>query len=160
MTKRGVVAVGWGLALLAVAGAGLAWRSAVPRVAASPPPHIAPTGALVVGDSAGIAITAERIRSANPFRLERKPSAVHYDPWKLDAVVGTGSARPARPPVALVGLVGGPPWHVVLEGVPGREGGILLALGQESSGFRLVAVRGDTAVVAGVDTTWHLVARR
>ncbi len=74
--------------------------------------------------------------------------------------VATPPPAPAKPPLALAGLLGGPPWNALIDGIPGRETGVLLQLGDSANGVRFVAVRGDTVVLAGFDTTWSLTARR
>jgi hypothetical protein len=65
-------------------------------------------------------------------------------------------ARPVRPPLLLRGITGGPPWQVVLEGVPGRSGHLVLRSGDEIAGLKIRAVVHDTVIIRGPDTTWRL----
>jgi hypothetical protein len=69
-----------------------------------------------------------------------------------------GAPPPAR--LAVRGIVGGPPWDVILDGIPGRAGGILLRLGEEVAGYTLLAVEGDGVVVRGPAGTVTLTLRR
>ena len=110
-------------------------------------------------DTVALRTSAVRLRSRDPFRLERKPSDVQYNPWQ-PVVVAPPPPPPVRPPLALAGLVGGPPWSALIEGIPGRDGSVLLQLGDSANGVRFVAVRGDTVVLAAFDTTWSLTERR
>ena len=110
-------------------------------------------------DTTALATQAARLRARDPFRLDRKPAAVRYNPWET---VTAPVATPPRalPPLALAGLVGGPPWNALIEGVPGAEGGFLLTLGDSAKGILFTALRGDTVFLVGFDTTWSLTPRR
>jgi hypothetical protein len=67
---------------------------------------------------------------------------------------------PPKPPLQLRGVIGGPPWDAVLEGVPGRQAGVVVRLGDHVGGLGIVALKRDTVVVEGFDTTWTLTIRR
>ncbi len=136
-----------------------AWTTAIP---AAPIEEHPPTiGSLPPArpDTLAIAASAARLRSRDPFRIERRPAEIRYNPWE-PVVASAPAPTPARPPLALAGLMGGPPWNALLEGVPGRETGVLLQLGDSAGGIRFVALHGDTVMLAGFDTTWSLTARR
>lgn len=141
--------------LIATAGTIATWTTVVP----SPPPTErsvqAGAPAPTALDTVALRTSAVRLRSRDPFRLERKPADVQYNPWQ-PVVVAPPPAPPVRPPLALAGLLGGPPWSALIEGIPGRDGSVLLQLGDSASGVRFVAVRGDTVVLAAFDTTWSL----
>lgn len=64
--------------------------------------------------------------------------------------------RPVRTPLLLRGITGGPPWQVVLEGVPGRSGHLVLRSGDDIGGLKIRAVVHDTVIIRGPDTTWRL----
>lgn len=145
-------------AAIAIASIG-AWTTAIPAPAVQEHPAAIGSPSPVGPDTVALALSAARLRSRDPFRLERKPADVRYNPWGTIAASAPAPA-PSRPALALVGLVGGPPWNALLEGVPGRETGMLLQLGDSAAGIRFVALRGDTVVLAGFDTTWSLAARR
>ncbi len=143
---------------LAIASIG-AWTSAVPAPVAEPretAPAVEPVAPV---DTIALAAAAARIRARDAFRLDRKPTDVLYNPWEPSAPAAPPPPPRALPPLALAGLVG-PPWNALIEGVPGRETGLLLTVGQQLNGITFVALRGDTVVLAGFDTTWTLTARR
>lgn len=103
---------------------------------------------------------ATQLRDRNPFRLERTPTAVRFGSQTTVAEPGIEAVQPQRPNLELAGIVGGPPWFALVEGIPGREIGAILVPGQELNGIRLERLRGDTAVLAGLDTTWVLLPKR
>ena len=137
-----------------------AWTTAISAPAVQEHPAAIGSPSPTAPDTVALAMSAARLRSRDPFRLERKPADVRYNPWEPLAASAAPAPAPSRPALALVGLVGGAPWNALLEGVPGRETGMLLQLGDSACGIRFVALRGDTVVLAGFDTTWSLVARR
>ena len=100
------------------------------------------------------AVTVQR----DPFRLARRPSDVAYSPDLAGAP--PPPPAPPKPTLTLKGVVGGPPWQAVLEGIPGRDGGVLLGKGDTLGGLKVQAVGPDTVVVRGMDTTWKLTVKR
>ena len=121
----------------------------------------ASTGSPTRQDTVGLASMAATIRDRDPFRSDRKPANARFNPWQAVAAPGViPHPAPVRPPLALVGIVGGPPWTALVEGIPGREAGVLLRVGEEAGGVRLVDIRGDQAHLSGFDTTWVLTPRR
>ncbi len=102
------------------------------------------------------AAVASRIADANPFRLDRRPSAL---PFGSSAEVAGAIPSLERRPPSVSGVLG-PPWRAVLEGVPNREGGVLVARGDTLAGWRIRSVTADTIVIQGRDTTWVLPVRR
>lgn len=158
--RRGIAGA-WALA----AGAGLAAIAAWSTAAPSMPRATLKTYPLLRSptplDTTGLAAAAAQLRDRDPFRWERKPTTVRYNPWEpLKPAEPNVSSKPSRPPLALVGILGGPPWTALLEGIPGRVGGALLRVGEEAGGIRLLDVRGDTVRLSGLDTTWVLTPRR
>jgi hypothetical protein len=144
--------------LVAIASIG-AWTTAVPapvvesrdiQPAARPVPPV---------DTLALAAAAARIRARDAFRLDRKPADVLYNPWEPTAPVSQPVPPRSVPQLALAGLIG-PPWNALIEGVPGRETGLLITVGQELNGITFVGLRGDTVLLSGFDTTWTLTARR
>jgi len=150
--------VAWGSAsLLALGGVG-AWSAAVPSVVPEgvargtlPPP--------IASHSAPDVKVAAALRERDPFRFDRRPTDVRYNPWE-PVGVSVAVPRPARPSLAVVGIVGGPPWNALVQGIPGREGGSLVTTGDSVNGIRIVRISRDTAYLAGFDTTWALTPRR
>jgi hypothetical protein len=79
------------------------------------------------------------------------------------AVVAVGQPMPVRPPkpaLSLRGILGGPPWDALIEGLPGHEGAVVLRAGQRISDITVRAIRRDTVFLQGMDTTWKLTLRR
>lgn len=152
------VRVSSALVVLAAIGA---WSTTVPPVPRQVRrPDASPRSPAPI-DTGRLRASAAMIRHRDAFRLERRPTSVRYNPWEpVDPAAATSHPRPGRPTLTLAGLLGGPPWHAVVEGIPGREGGVLLRLGEEVLGVRLREIRGDTAVLSGFDTTWTLTTRR
>jgi len=101
---------------------------------------------------------AEVVVANDPFRLERRPSPVSYSPTIESAPAQP--PRPPRPPLAVTGIVGGPPWEALLEGLPGRQGSVLVRRGDTVSGLRIRSITKDTVRISGMDTTWKLAVRR
>jgi hypothetical protein len=67
---------------------------------------------------------------------------------------------PPKPMLRLRGLVGGPPWDALIEGIPGHEGAVVARVGQTLGGITVRAVRRDTVIARGMDTTWKLTIGR
>jgi hypothetical protein len=152
----------WAAAGLVLAVSLAAWSTAVPVRASNASsrggtPAIAAPGAAV--DTAQLAADAASLRDRDPFRSDRKPADLRFNPWEPVQPVIQGP-RPAKPALVLVGIVGGPPWTALIEGIPQRETGILLRVGEEIGSIRLEDVRADTARLSGFDTSWVLTQRR
>lgn len=161
MLTRGRTRAAWGAVGLVWLAAFKAWTAAVP---ASPRPLPGPPSAIassVLFDTAALRSNAAVIRDRDPFRLERKPAQVRYDPW-AHAPIAVAVVQPTvqRPTLFLVGILGGPPWQAVIEGIPGREVGVVMRPGEDAAGIRLIGINGDTAVLRGLDTTWVLTPKR
>jgi hypothetical protein len=105
---------------------------------------------------------ADRVVERDPFRLERRPSAVAYAPV-IDGALPQ-APTPPKPTLVVTGIVGGPPWEALVDGIPGRQGSVLVRRGDVfgDSTVRLSVKRigADTVVVVGMDTTWKLTVRR
>jgi hypothetical protein len=101
---------------------------------------------------------AASLVETDPFRAARRPSPIEYVP-ELEGAPPPPPRAP-RPPLAISGIIGGPPWSAVLEGVPGREAGTVVRPGDTLGGLRIQAVKRDTVVITGMDTTWRLIVRR
>jgi len=148
----------WIAAAIAGAAAVLRWYGAVPQPVES--------GAVTYAQSASprrvapdsLAAAAAVLVEHDLFRLERRPSDVAYSPDLEGAPLP--EAAPPKPVLVLKGLVGGPPWQAVLEGIPGREGSVVVRTGDTLGALRVRAIRRDTVVVQGMDTTWRMTVKR
>lgn len=149
----------WSASVLAVAATVLGLRAeqipaptstpSLPRAATVPPRFAAES----------IARATDYTIANDPFRLSRRPATVAYSP-ALEGLAPPPTARPARPSFVLRGIVGGPPWSAIIDGVPGREGSVLLRTGDSVAAFVIRAVGRDSVTIKGADTTWQLTVKR
>jgi len=95
----------------------------------------------------------------DPFRLARQPATVRYSSAPAAPLPPVAAAAP-RPTLILRGIVGGPPWSAILEGVPGREGTTMLRPGDSAGVLVVRSVGRDTVIIKGADTTWRLTVKR
>lgn len=133
------------------------------RITHAIPPHAPVQIAMALGlpaphattDSLADAIAL--IAAENLFRPERASAN--------DADEATGTAgtlpvmRPSRPTLVLRGVLGGPPWDAIIDGVPGHAGSVVLRTGQRFGELEVRAFRHDTVFIRGMDTTWTLTLR-
>lgn len=149
----------WSASVLAIAAAVLVLRAErlpatavvtpLPQAAAAPRPF----------EADSIARASEYTVANDPFRLSRHPAAVAYSP-ALEGLAPSPQARPPRPNFVLRGIVGGPPWSAIIDGIPGREGSVLLRRGDSVAAFVIRAVGRDSVIIKGADTTWQLTVKR
>lgn len=98
---------------------------------------------------------ARQVTGSNPFRLDRRPAELPFGSTPPEAIA---AVLPVARPPTVSGIVG-PPWRAALEGVPGREGAVLVMAGDTLSGWRVRAVRRDSIVIEAGETTWRLAVR-
>ena len=156
MTQRLEIVL-WCSTLALASAAIVGWRGASLKSADArfglPPVHDAappPT-------ASRLEILASRIVARDPFRLDRKPAAVAFGAMPAMA---PAHATPAPRPALLLSGVFGPPWQAVLEGIPGKQGSVVVRAGDAFGELRIRSIRRDTVVVQGADTTWKLTVRR
>jgi hypothetical protein len=98
------------------------------------------------------------IAAENLFRPERASAkdadAASGVPTGTPAVV-----KPPKPNLVLRGVIGGPPWDAILDGVPGHTSSVVLRTGQRMGDLVVRAFRHDTVFIKGMDTTWTLTLR-
>jgi hypothetical protein len=166
VSRRHAEAALWLLAAVLLAVGASRWRGAA--LAESP------AAATAVGTvpPEPVRVPAERLSAAartvaggNPFRLDRAPAPVGFAQPEDGGMMGGGMPPPyqppppPRPPLAVSGIAG-PPWRAVLEGVPGRDGGVVVQRGDVLDDLRIREVTATTVVVAAPDTVWRLTLRR
>ena len=160
MKARARLITAWASAGVVVLGCVGAWSAAVPAARSegvAPRAPVPPMQPIAVRDAEK---SASALRQHDPFRIDRRPSDVRYNPWAPVGAAVAPPARPPRPPLAIGGIVGGPPWNALVLGLPGREGGALLTVGDTAAGIRVLRITRDTVYLAGLDTTWALTQRR
>ena len=148
---------------LAIAVAGARWTpaSAVPR--AERATAATPTA---MADAASLVRSRDRVIAGDPFRLLRRASPMGFALAMPEQGMGvTMPVRPTKPVLVLRGVVGGPGaqrWEAVLDGVPGRERGVVVRAGDVLGGaagagaLRVRQVDAGGVVITGMDTTWRL----
>lgn len=145
----------WTATVMLLAGTLLVWRRPMAEPHAGRAHDVA--AAPVARDAAQFARLAGGIIASDPFRLDREPNPLRYDPDNPHAVQsGAAAPPPQRPALLLRAIVGGPPWEALLEGIPGRSGPALVRPGDTLGDLVIRSVFRDTVVVAGLDTTWRL----
>lgn len=147
--------------MVAVLAGGYGLHGARSAIASTPRPAgaLAPPVALREVDPEAAFKAAEYISQHDPFRTDRKPAAVVYSP----VADGAPPPPPAPPKPTLVvrGILGGAPtWEAILDGVPGREGSVVVHTGDRYAGLTIKRVTRDTVVVRGADTTWTLTVKQ
>ncbi|MGH7649040.1 MAG: hypothetical protein ACREND_13050 [Gemmatimonadaceae bacterium] len=160
MRARTIAIALWGVAFLALVGAGATWRRALRSQAAAaatvwpaPTPQAQPSV-----DS--LAVLTSRIIDRDAFRLDRKPAAIAYR-VAGDSAITSAELPPSvpKPQLALVGIVGGPPWAALVNGVPAHDGTVLVHASDTLSGLRIRAVSPEGVTITGLDTVWHLTTK-
>jgi hypothetical protein len=161
MTTRWVERALWVGTMLAVAAgvvqAQLGTRRALAAARANLLPTIPAAPPRATADSLESAV--EVIANLNLFRPERT-SAEQHESAQPTTAMGMPQPPSTKPRLVLRGLLGGPPWDAIIEGIPGREGSVVLRAGQSLDGVTVRAVRQDTAWARGFDTTWTLTLSR
>jgi hypothetical protein len=102
---------------------------------------------------------AERPQSVadhDPFRLERHPSPLAYKPELEGAPPAPPPPKAPRPPLVLAGILGGPPWEALIEGLPDKTGSVVVHAGDVFGDLKVRSVTRDSVIIRGADTTWRL----
>lgn len=104
----------------------------------------------------------ESLAERDPFRLANAPPAVRFDP-RADAGVALSRnsviASPLRPTFVLRGIVGGPPWQAIVDGIPGQPPGTTVHAGSSFDRIVVTTVSRDSVTLRGPDTSWTLTFR-
>lgn len=152
------------LVAITIAGCAVALRFALakPRQQSQRLNEVLPPAPVIqLWDFDSLSSVATRIVATNPFRLERRPATVRYAANQpRDIIAPTTTPPVSRPQLVLVGIVGGPPWRGILEGVPGRQSNVLVSAGDTLANLRVLRVSAESLYVAGSDTAWAIGLRR
>jgi hypothetical protein len=135
-----------------------AGRNSSPAIPQMPRALLVPPRASAELLEQAVSDVAER----NLFRPERAMAEASSAPM---AAIGPTMGVPApmtpgRPRLTLRGVLGGPPWDALIEGIPGREGAVVMRAGETQAGVTIRAIRRDTVLARGFDTTWALTLAR
>lgn len=163
MKRARAEAVLWCLAVTLAVAAVVWWRVSIPQGGVAAAIELSTPREPSDPDTATLASAAGAVVANDVFRLDRKPSSVAFqrvvagiEPVPLPPV----AAAPPRPMLVLSGIVGGPPWEALLDGVPGREGSVLVRAGDVLGSLTIRSIGRDTLIVRGTDTTWVLTLKR
>lgn len=152
------------LAMWSTAIALLVW--AVLRLATWTPATVG-QGHAVAGEVARRGASSSLINAAaevtvnrNPFRIDRRPADVAFGMIYTGAAAAGQDVQPVishpRPLLVLAGIIGGPPWLALVEGLPGLSGSLLVQAGEVIGDLRIRGVGPDAVSIQGPDTTWNL----
>ena len=143
----------WGAAMMCVLAIGITiWRSRPPKRTVVPSIPVT-TDDVAMYDRGVLMHMADSAIANDVFRSDRRPTHVAFGttPSPSATVVA-----PPRPHLTVAGIIGGPPWRAVLNGVPNYDGGAVIGPGDTVGGLRVRSIRHDTVIVQGADTTWRL----
>ncbi|HEX6053626.1 MAG TPA: hypothetical protein VFZ21_30360 [Gemmatimonadaceae bacterium] len=148
----------WAVLVIGIALATRFWRAAQSPSQPYAPLMPAVSAVHPTATERELVAAAGLIVERDPFRLVRRPSPI---PFTAEGDVAN-QPRPViqRPALVLGGIIGGPPWTAILEGVPGRTIPIVVQRGDTLAGLRVREVAKNHAVVAGMDTVWRLTLKR
>jgi hypothetical protein len=65
-----------------------------------------------------------------------------------------------RPTLVLRGIIGGPPWQAIVDGIPGQSAGAIVRQGMAFDAITIRTVTRDTVFVQSPDTSWKLTLAR
>lgn len=95
----------------------------------------------------------------NPFRLSNEPPTVRYGVTPPPPKTNVTPARPPKPSLLLRGVLGGPPWRAIIEGIPGAPTAVVVREGERVGSLLVKEIRLAAVIVTGVDTAWKLAIR-
>lgn len=96
----------------------------------------------------------------NLFRASRSATLTRYSEAPARPAPSQVPQRPPKPVIAVTGIVGGPVWAAVLEGLPGLEGSRVLTAGDSAAGIRVLRITRFMVTLRGFDTVWNLGVRQ
>lgn len=159
MIPRRIVTVLWSISAVASLGAAGRYLAVRAELLADGSRFKAPTLVRIPEspDSEDLNAAAAAAGRASPFRSDRAPAdnaaAAVGPPPSAEQVLLPGTQ------ISLRGILGGPPWTAVLQGIPGTSNTAVMRLGDTLSGFTLARVRRDTVVVRGLGRVFTLTLR-
>jgi hypothetical protein len=133
------------------------WLHPPARSPAAPTAAFGPADYPAIFDPDALSQAAADVIEGNLFRPDRTAPAASDGPASPPA--------PAAPPIprpkfVLRGVIGGPPWDAIIDGLPGRPGGTVVRNGESIGGFSITVRSRDTVRVRGDDTVWTLTLGR
>lgn len=147
----------WGLwagTVVCAACAVVGWFTGAPRLVAVTHAEMNHMVDAVVVPAESVDAAARIVAATDPFRLDRRPTSVPYQPDLEGAVP---PPKPPKPQLVVEGLVGA---TALVDGVPGRAATAIVQVGDTLGGLTIRRIGRDTVIVSGADTTWRLTLRR
>lgn len=100
---------------------------------------------------------ADSVASTDPFRLDRHPAHPAPD---SSTIASSSVPLPGQLQLALTGVSGGPPWHAIVSGIPGHDGGVVVNAGDTLASIRIRTIKRDTVILQTKDSTLTLTLKR
>ncbi|CAA9368229.1 MAG: hypothetical protein AVDCRST_MAG68-5176 [uncultured Gemmatimonadetes bacterium] len=185
MTRRRWERLFWAAALGLALGGWARWRRAVPEARSPDFPALAAPSPVRPAAPARLASAADAVARGNPFRLDRAPAPLGtpragqlggagspYPPGgSYPAYTPPGGSYPSYSPAGgapsysggpqlRVTGISGPPWEALMEGLPERQGAVVVREGDRFGGLRIRSISQDLVVVQGPDGTRRLQIQR
>lgn len=113
-------------------------------------------------DADSVDDAANVVVANDPFRLSNTPASVAYSP-SLDggpSALAQPVAARVRPTLVLKGIIGGPPWQAIVDGIPGQPAGAIIRQGMSFDKLTIRTITRDTVFVLAPDTSWKLTLAR
>lgn len=92
----------------------------------------------------------------NLFRPERVAAQETDAAPPMSGAMQTVGMPSTKPRLLLRGVLGGPPWDAIIEGIPGHDGSVVIRAGQTIDGISIRGIHRDSVFARGFDTTWTL----
>jgi hypothetical protein len=163
MNRRLLEQILWAGATVGLVAMGVVWQASANRDGSALPRNgVLQSATPMIDDIGGERLTPLKtaLVESDPFRLDRRPAPVRYRPELEGAGAPAPPPSPPKPVLVLRGIVGGPPWDAMIDGVPGRQGAVLVHRGDTLGGLTVGVIQRDTVIIHGADTTWRLSIRR
>lgn len=155
MSANGIERMLWTVSVMCAAGICWTWVNPVPNSLPENVTSFATADYPAIFDPDALSRAATDVVDGDLFRPERSAP-----PAAPPAPSAPAAASPPRPRLVLRGVIGGPPWDAIIDGLPGRPAGTVVRDGESVGGFAIRVYSRDTVRVRGADTAWTLILGR
>jgi hypothetical protein len=157
MTRRALERTLWCVAFAGAVSSLVEWHRVTPPAYPPVSPLLQASPVWIDDFGSDVQIrAATALVEGDPFRLERSPASVRYQQTLEGASGAPSPPAPPKPMLILRGIVGGPPWEAMIDGIPGRQGSVLVHQGDALGDLNVRTISRDTVTIRGADTTWKL----
>jgi hypothetical protein len=146
-------AVGLAGLVLCVSGIVRIYRTAIAAAYISTPGYASGKIEIVPRRFVPADSTIAFVADNDPFRLSNEGVD------STSAIVASGAANPTTGNTARLtvrGIIGGPPWAAIIDGVPGKPPGTVVHVGDVFAAVRIRSIRARAVVVTTKDSTLTL----